>query len=115
MTETARPAATVAVLRDRLGEIEVFLVKRNAKTVFFPHAHVFPGGRVDEEDATVAIVGGERDRERMACENAAAYQAAAIRETYEEALSQQVKLAQSKEEANLQKLLTGGNSWVVED
>ena len=37
------------------------------------------------------------------------------RETYEEALSQQVKLAQSKEEANLQKLLTGGNSWVVED
>jgi len=37
------------------------------------------------------------------------------RETYEEALSQQVKLAQSKEEANLQALLTGRNSWVVED
>ena len=85
MTETARPAATVAVLRDRLGEIEVFLVKRNAKTVFFPHAHVFPGGRVDAEDADVVIEGGDRDRERMACPNAAAYQAAAIRETYEEA------------------------------
>ena len=85
MIEIARPAATVAVLRDRGGEIEVFLVKRNAKTVFFPHAHVFPGGRVDAEDTEVAIIGGEQDRKRMACDNAAAYQAAAIRETYEEA------------------------------
>jgi 2-oxoglutarate ferredoxin oxidoreductase subunit beta len=37
------------------------------------------------------------------------------RETYEDALSQQVKLAQSKEEGNLQELLTVRNSWVVED
>lgn len=36
------------------------------------------------------------------------------RETYEDALSQQVSLAQSKGEGNLQELLTGRNSWVVE-
>jgi 8-oxo-dGTP pyrophosphatase MutT (NUDIX family) len=85
MLKPARPAATVAVLRDSERGPEVFLVKRNAKTVFFPHAHVFPGGRVDEEDAEVNVVGGAVDRERMGCENAVAYQAAAIRETYEEA------------------------------
>jgi 8-oxo-dGTP pyrophosphatase MutT (NUDIX family) len=85
MPNDARPASTVAVLRDGKKGVEVFLVKRNAKTVFFPHAHVFPGGRVDLEDANVAIVGGEADRIRMGCSNAAAYQVAAIRETYEEA------------------------------
>jgi 8-oxo-dGTP pyrophosphatase MutT (NUDIX family) len=85
MNKSARPAATVAVLREAPGGFEVFLVKRNAKTVFFPHAHVFPGGRVDAEDAAVEIVGGESDRQRMGCGDAAAYQAAAIRETYEEA------------------------------
>ena len=85
MSNEARPASTVAVLRDGKSGVEVFLVKRNAKTVFFPHAHVFPGGRVDLEDAEVPIVGGERDRDRMGCPDAAAYQAAAIRETYEEA------------------------------
>ena len=36
------------------------------------------------------------------------------RETYEDALCQQVKHAQSNGEANLQELLTGRNSWVVE-
>ena len=85
MSQPARPAATVAVLRDGTDGIEVFLVKRNAKTSFFPHAHVFPGGRVDPADAAVSMVGGAVDRERMGCTDAAAYQAAAIRETYEEA------------------------------
>jgi len=85
MSEEARPAATVAVLRDGKDGVEVFLVKRNAKTAFFPHAHVFPGGRVDAADASVPMLGGESDRERMGCVDAAAYQAAAIRETYEEA------------------------------
>ena len=58
MSQPARPAATVAVLRDGTDGIEVFLVKRNAKTSFFPHAHVFPGGRVDPADAAVSMVGG---------------------------------------------------------
>ena len=37
------------------------------------------------------------------------------RETYEDALVQQVSQAQSKGDENLQELLTGSNSWVVED
>jgi 2-oxoglutarate ferredoxin oxidoreductase subunit beta len=37
------------------------------------------------------------------------------RETYEDGLIQQVTQAQSKGEGNLQELLTGSNSWVVED
>ena len=36
------------------------------------------------------------------------------RETYDEALCKQVEDAQSQGEGNLQELLTGKNSWVVE-
>ena len=60
------------------------MVKRSSKTRFMPHAHVFPGGRVDPGDALVPMLGGAEDRERMDVAEAAAYQAAAIRETYEE-------------------------------
>jgi 8-oxo-dGTP pyrophosphatase MutT (NUDIX family) len=85
MENPAIPAATVAVLRDGAEGLEVFLVKRSAKMAFMPDAHVFPGGRVDPDDAVVAMVGGEADCLRMQVEGASAYQAAAIRETYEEA------------------------------
>lgn len=81
----ARPAATVAVLRDGPGGIETFLLKRSGKAGFFPDAHVFPGGRVDLEDADVPVIGGEIDRARMATPDAAAYQVAVVRETFEEA------------------------------
>ena len=37
------------------------------------------------------------------------------RETYEDALMQQIELAQMKGKGNLQELLTGQNSWVVEN
>jgi 2-oxoglutarate ferredoxin oxidoreductase subunit beta len=37
------------------------------------------------------------------------------RETYEDALIQQIEHAQSKDSDNLQELLTGQNSWVVEN
>jgi len=59
-------------------------MKRSAKTRFLPGAYVFPGGRVDPDDANVDLLGGEGDRKRMNCEQAAAYQVAAIRETAEE-------------------------------
>ncbi len=85
MSNPVFSAATVAVLRDGPTGLEVFMVKRSSKTRFMPHAHVFPGGRVDAGDALVPMLGGEKDRERMNVSDAAAYQAAAIRETYEEA------------------------------
>lgn len=84
MPSDARPAATVVVLRDGPRGPEVFLVQRSAKSGFMPLAHVFPGGRVDPDDALVPVIGGEQDRGRLGCDDATAYVVAAVRETYEE-------------------------------
>jgi 8-oxo-dGTP pyrophosphatase MutT (NUDIX family) len=59
---TPLPAASVIVLRD--APLEVLLLRRNEKSSFVPNAWVFPGG---------VIEGGETP------------EAAAVRETYEEA------------------------------
>ena len=59
-------------------------MKRSSETRFLPGAYVFPGGRVDPDDSCVELKGGEHDRKRMCCDEAAAYQVAAIRETEEE-------------------------------
>ncbi len=47
----ARDAATVLVVRDGPRGPEVFMVKRAAAVRFMGGAYVFPGGRVDAEDA----------------------------------------------------------------
>lgn len=63
------------------------MVKRSARATFMPNAYVFPGGRVDPDDADAPVVGGAQDRARMGDTfgaPAAAYQVAAVRETYEE-------------------------------
>ena len=54
----ARPSASVAVVRQSAGGLEVLLVKRNEKIAFHGGAWVFPGGRVDESDA-LGISDGE--------------------------------------------------------
>lgn len=69
-----RPAATVACLRDGEGEVEVLLVRRSQQMVFYGAAWVFPGGRVDPQDA----VAGADLHDELAARNAAA------RETLEE-------------------------------
>lgn len=79
-----RPASTVMLLRQPRDAVEVLLVQRSSSSVFMPSVHVFPGGRVDPEDDVLPLVGGEGDRARIAHERAAAYQAAALRETFEE-------------------------------
>lgn len=61
------------------------MVKRSARMAFMPDAHVFPGGRVDAADNALPLDGGALDRARIGDEGAAALQAAAIRETFEEA------------------------------
>lgn len=62
------------------------MVQRSRKSGFMPTAHVFPGGRVDPEDADVPVLGGDADRHRMGLgEAGAAFQVAAVRECYEEA------------------------------
>jgi 8-oxo-dGTP pyrophosphatase MutT (NUDIX family) len=77
----ARDAATVLLLRDGAAGLEVFMVKRNTMVDFMAGAHVFPGGKVDAEDAALA----PRLRGGIAAGVSAAHYAAAIRETREEA------------------------------
>jgi 8-oxo-dGTP pyrophosphatase MutT (NUDIX family) len=45
-----REAATVAVVRDGVAGLEVFMVRRTSEAVFSPGAHVFPGGALDPAD-----------------------------------------------------------------
>lgn len=46
-------AATILLLRDTDGELEVFLVQRHRRSAFMPHMWVFPGGRVEDGDAAL--------------------------------------------------------------
>lgn len=66
---TPRPAATVAVVREAVGGLEVLLVLRHGQHGFMPNMWVFPGGRVETDD-------GEGDE---------GARRAAVRETEEEA------------------------------
>lgn len=64
-----KPAATVMLVRDTDGDLEVFMLRRTANAVFAGGMYVFPGGKVDPAD-------GDGDE---------GYRVAAIRECYEEA------------------------------
>jgi len=85
-----RPASTVILLRDAAAGPEVYLFRRQRTMAFAAGMTVFPGGRVDGGDASVidSWAGPSTDwfADRMGCsaESAAAYVAAAVRETFEE-------------------------------
>jgi 8-oxo-dGTP pyrophosphatase MutT (NUDIX family) len=70
---TARPAATVLLVRDGEQGLEVFMVVRNREIDFAGGALVFPGGRVEPDDVEIA-----------AGEGLDAFRIAGIRETFEE-------------------------------
>ena len=89
-----RPAATVVLLRDVGSAFEVFLVRRTPGAAFMAGAHVFPGGKLDDSDASPELLehvdgltlasaathlGGDLDPAV-----AMALHVAAIRETFEE-------------------------------
>jgi 8-oxo-dGTP pyrophosphatase MutT (NUDIX family) len=85
---TIRPAATVVLLRDGGDGIEVWLQQRSSTLAFAAGMYVFPGGRVDENEDTSAVVHdvsaevrvwGDSD-EQVVREHLAA----AVRETWEE-------------------------------
>ena len=89
-----RPAATIAIVRDRAGALEVFLVRRHAGSGFMANAYVFPGGRLDPEDASPATLArlGEHSASMTDLMEglpdlsiAQAHLVAAVRETFEEA------------------------------
>ncbi|HNZ91795.1 MAG TPA: NUDIX hydrolase [Acidovorax sp.] len=51
--ETPRAAATVVLLRDAAAGPEVLLLRRHAKASNMVGVYVFPGGKLDPEDATL--------------------------------------------------------------
>jgi 8-oxo-dGTP pyrophosphatase MutT (NUDIX family) len=51
LTGPVRDAATVVMLRDAPGGLEVFLIKRHGLSDVLGGAYVFPGGKVDAADA----------------------------------------------------------------
>ena len=81
MPSDARPAATVIIMRDTAHGPEVLMLKRSGRAGFFPHAWVFPGGRVDAADHNAPSRGAAHG----IAESDHAFAVAAIRETFEEA------------------------------
>ena len=55
VTGPPRPAATVIMLRDGVGGLEVFLIKRHGLSDVLGGAYVFPGGKVDRLDAELDL------------------------------------------------------------
>ncbi len=89
------PASTVVLVREGISDIEVLLLRRNAKLNFAGGNWVFPGGRIDDADFVADDISGDssaarKDRELSsegawpAGEFTAAIRAA-VRETQEEA------------------------------
>lgn len=56
-----RPAATIVVVRDDDRGPEVLLMRRSRSSGFVPGAYVFPGGRVDPDEASSDILTRFRD------------------------------------------------------
>ena len=86
-----KPSATVTLVRDVAGGIEVLMMRRNLQSGFVPGMYVFPGGAVDEEDLFFknnalcdclddSVASGALG---LGCDGIA-YWAAAIREAFEE-------------------------------
>lgn len=89
-----RPAATVVLARPASGGLEVLLTRRPTSMAFAPDMYVFPGGRVDPEDAEPGLLArsvvGAADASRalggdLEATLALATHVAAIRELFEEA------------------------------
>jgi len=92
-TVEPRPAATVVLLRDAEGGLEVLLLRRHKRSGFAAGAWVFPGGVVDEGDRDGGLLErldgptpGEWARRLGLVDagEALGYVAAALREAFEE-------------------------------
>jgi glyoxylase-like metal-dependent hydrolase (beta-lactamase superfamily II)/8-oxo-dGTP pyrophosphatase MutT (NUDIX family) len=79
----ARPAATLALLREASGEVQVLMIQRTPTAAFLGGAYVFPGGALDTADTDPRLV--SRVRNQPSEDPPVAYWVAAIRECFEEA------------------------------
>ena len=90
-TVPIRPAATVMLIDDR-PDLQVYMLQRNANTVFAGGMWVFPGGAVDHQDDAsyykdIATHRTDAEASELMAlpDDGLAYYMAAIRETFEEA------------------------------
>ena len=85
--DNIRLAATIMLVRDHAQGLEVYMVKRPGRGDF-PDLHVFPGGKVDEDDFAPQVVHGLTDGEASARLGIDAgglrYWVAVVRECFEE-------------------------------
>ncbi len=77
------PAATILIVRDAPGGLEVFMVKRHHQIDFVAGALVFPGGKATKTDFDVAL-SDHTDGAAPLTDYMRALSAAAIREAFEE-------------------------------
>lgn len=77
------PSATILLIREDHGPLEVFMVQRHHQVDFASSALVFPGGKVDPADRDPALRARCTGAEDLDDE-ALAYRVAAVRETFEE-------------------------------
>ncbi|MBL0395077.1 NUDIX domain-containing protein [Ramlibacter monticola] len=91
--ETPAPSATVVLLRDGPDDLEVLLLRRHSQSFVLGGAYVFPGGKVDPEDAASAsrldrelsVLHAQLGEPELPAAEAGALYVAAIRELFEEA------------------------------
>lgn len=91
MTTPVREAATVMIVRDA-PDLHVFMLKRNLNSDFVGGAYVFPGGGVDQDDQSPAVVERCPDLDDVTASRLLGMDAgglgfwvAAVRESFEEA------------------------------
>ncbi len=94
ISEEARPASTVVLVRAQVTGFQVYLLKRSGQSGFFPGSYVFPGGTVASEDRDADLWLRHSDLDlpgvekrlggTLAAPEMLAYGVAAIRETFEE-------------------------------
>ena len=90
-----RPAATVILTREQEGKLQVYLLKRNAKSKFMAGNFVFPGGTVEDQDRKLEVFKNHIDWSldeigrhlggKLSGPEVLSFGVAAIRETLEEA------------------------------
>ncbi len=84
-----RPASTVLPLRDVGGAYEVLMLRRSPRSEFVAGVYVFPGGALDDADATAAarVAGWDADRARRQGfdDDGLVHVVAGLRELFEEA------------------------------
>ena len=116
-----RAAASIVMLRDGASGLEVFLVKRHGLSDVLGGVHVFPGGKVDAQDAEVdmpahvdlapAVLQAALGEPQLGALEAAALYVAALREALEESGVLYAQAAGAREAAMACRLLREGSTF----